>query len=414
MSCSWRGFLIASFGCAALLASGPCPAQSFDCAKAKSGIEKRICGDPDSDLREIDSEMGDAYNTLLGVTPADAKDNVREAQRLWLRKRGNECAVPDAETEFGCLKQITRHREEELEDQLRRRLGLSPTAYKWIRAYAYLTVKDVPGYAADIKNRFGQCTSLPRALSPKLSSLVPKGYESLFSIATHRCDAVLRIYLLCPSSDDDWMVSCREMLIFEDAKSGQAGSLGELQSESTGNAGGIFIPMAFTSDDRHIILQVWMGDPGAGGGMVNYGYHVIARSGKTGKRSPLAPADTDFYYRPDAAHPDEEKWSRSKTLFYDDFGKVVYTVNSPKLPLFSLPGPQSNSGRLMVKDLTTLKERIVLEKKDTTFEVLTVDEKNRTLKLRATRHRFTTDCPREEDALICSKKTFEEFQIPLP
>jgi hypothetical protein len=94
---------------------------------------------------------------------------------------------------------------------------------------------------------------------------------------------------------------------------------------------------------------------------------------------------------------------------------VAYTKDSKKLPAFTQPGPQSNDGLLVVKDLATIKERPVLEEPDTTFTILKPDEKNRVLTIRVTRHAFSASCPRDqEDSLLCSKKTSHERQIPLP
>lgn len=394
-------FIPGSAACVTLLlACEPCPAQSFDCAKAKSDMENVICGHRFDDLGQIDREMGETYQTLLRITPASERTAVRQAQWQWIEKRDKDCMAVSGRTQEGCLKDAIGRRNDDLEDRLAQRLSLSPKTYKWIKAFSYAPMREIQAYAADVKDRLGRCSDLPPTLNAKFASLVPKDDEGLFSIATHRCDAVLRVYLH----------SNGETLILEDIANASARVLGELAVESrTGNSGGIFIPMAFTKDDKHIVLQVWMGDPGAGGGMVDYGYDVMARDGSTEKKAPLAPGTTAFYYGKDG------EASISKTLFYDDFGRVVYTVNSPDLPEFTRPGPPSNSGRLMVKDLTTLKERRVLEEKDTTFEVLAADERNRTLTIRATKHSFTAICPRDDEgALYCSKKTIRERQIPLP
>jgi uncharacterized protein YecT (DUF1311 family) len=376
-----------------------CHAQSFDCSKASTEMEKVIC-QPHSELGAIDQEMGEAYKVLLAAAPAHEKGAVRDAQKQWIQERDKECMTAREESRERCLKELISRRNDELEEQLRRRLGLSPVAYNWIRAYAYLSVRYVPNYAAEVKDRVGQCPNLSPTMSRKFTTLVPDGYESLFGIATHQCDAVLRVYLRCPQSSEqeapiNWMDSCGEMMILEDIKNTRARVLGELVVESrTGNSGGIFVPVAFTKNDQHIILKSWMGDPGAGGGQVDYGYETVARNGTTEKRAPLTP---------------------KPAIFYDDFGKVVYTIDSDKLPTFSQPGPRSNNGLLVVKDLAALTERRVLEEQDTTFELVNADEKNHTLTIRATEHRFSSSCPRnEEDSLRCSKKTVHEREIPLP
>lgn len=398
-------FIVPSIVCVAfLLECQLCLAQSFDCSKASTDMENVICQHRHGNLGAIDREMGAAYKVLLGAVPAHEKSAVKEAQRLWIRKRDKECMAASAESRESCLTELIGRRNDELEEQLRQRLGLSPAAFKWIEAYSG---RHVPEYAADVKDRLDHCSNAPPAINPKFAALAPEGYVSLFGIATHQCDAVLRVYLSCKEPADGY--SCGEMLILEDIKSIGARVLGELTVESrTGNSGGIFVPVAFTKDDRHIILKSWMGDPGAGGGQVDYGYDIVARDGETEEKAPLAPKWAIF-------RDEFGKVSYSKTVFYDEFGKVLYTKNSDALPAFSQPGPQSNSGVLAVKDLATLKERRVLEERDTTFEIVKADEKNRILSIRTTKHAFSSSCPRNaEDSLYCSKKSIQERRIPLP
>jgi len=332
--------------------------------------------------------MGDAYQALLGSSAAGEKSALRDAQRLWIEKRNKECMGSGVASQENCLKELIGRRRDELQEQLRKKLALSQMALAWITSYS--SPRDVRAYADDIKDRFGDCHSLSPTLSAKFASLAPAAYKSLFSIATHQCDAVLRIYLSCPANQ-----GCSELLILEDAAKPQTRVLGKLEEESrTGNSSGIFVPVAFTKDGRNIILKAWMGSPGAGGGQVNYGYETMPRDGGSSQRNTLAP---------------------NGAVFYSDFGMVAYTKDSKKLPAFTQPGPQSNDGLLVVKDLATMKERPVLEELDTTFTILRADEKNHTLTIRATQHAFSASCPRDqEDSLLCSKKTTRERQIPLP
>jgi uncharacterized protein len=58
-------------------------AASFDCAKARSKIEKLICAD--SDLSNLDQDLGEIYSMDL-ARDIDAV-NLKTSQRTWLAKR---------------------------------------------------------------------------------------------------------------------------------------------------------------------------------------------------------------------------------------------------------------------------------------------------------------------------------------
>lgn len=63
------------------LLSLPAGAASFDCAKARSPIEKAICATPE--LSRADEELAAAYRAALASFPVPGF--VRETQRAWLR-----------------------------------------------------------------------------------------------------------------------------------------------------------------------------------------------------------------------------------------------------------------------------------------------------------------------------------------
>lgn len=377
--------------CAALSFCSPWVfAQSFDCSKANTEAEKAICHD--SSLGAIDSKMGETYTALLGSSPEREKSALKDAQKLWIENRDKKCTAPGVASLEKCLAELIGRRSDELSELLRKQLGLSPMALAWTRAYSY-SPSDLRSRASALKDRFGDCSSISPHPSAKAASLAPQGYGSLFGIASHSCDAALRVFLRCPRTDD--AESCTEMLILEERPDANPRVLAELQQERrTGNSGGIFIPIAFTKNDRYIVLKAWMGSPGAGGGAVDYGYELLPPDVGTKGKMAVAPQGA---------------------VFYDHFGKVVYTEDSDKLPRFSQPGPRSNDGLIMVKNLATLQASRVLEQPDTTFEIVKADEKNHILDIRATKHVFSAGCPRgAEDSLYCSKKTVHERQIPLP
>ncbi len=374
-------------------------AQSFPCSSASSEVEKYICGN--SHLGEFDEEMGEVYKALLKLTPAKDKSAIIDGQRRWILRRNGDCLASDVTAPEDCLADRLERRRDELKELLRNRLGISPEAFAFVSPWSR-TFSDIAALADDVKDRFGRCSGMPPTINPKFAKLVPPSSASLFAIATHACDAVLRVYLLCSSRMGIDTCSDEELLILEDIKNPQASVLGTLKTESrTGNSGGIFVPMAFTKDDRRIILRSWMGDSAAGGGSVDYGYEIMAREGSTDKRTPLAPGKSEYF--------------SGITLFYDTFGKAVFTRKSDKLPPPDEPGINYNTGVIVVKDLVILREQKVLEERDTTFELVRADEQNHMLTIRAIKHRFSPDCPREQEgALSCSAKTVTERKIPLP
>ncbi len=261
------------------------------------------------------------------------------------------------------------------------------------------------------KDRLGACANIPTTIHAQNAALVPETYTSLLMVATHSCDAVLRVYLGCASAivesspaPDQWVeingtsYACgewKEKIILEDIATKKANVVADLGVEARSNAGGLFVPLAFTRDDKNIILDAWMGSPGAGGGTIDLGYAIIPRStvnGTSKDKEPLAPRSA---------------------LFYDSFGKMVYLDRSTKLPQYSQPGPTSNDGRIIRRDLVTLNTHPLLEEADTTYQLVDIDEKRSTLHIKATRHQFSTACPRAEDGLICSIKITRERTLPL-
>jgi uncharacterized protein len=83
---------------AALAAPASQPgAASFDCAKAKSAVEKMICAD--SELSMLDWTSADYYRKA-GTTMPGAKSCLRDDQRAWLAKLRNACK------DKACLKRV--------------------------------------------------------------------------------------------------------------------------------------------------------------------------------------------------------------------------------------------------------------------------------------------------------------------
>jgi uncharacterized protein len=91
-----RVFLVVGF---LLLSSIPAfgYAASFDCKKATSEAEKVICADPE--LSHFDDELGKAYKAALGHANEKQKQEIKDEQREWLKRR-DASIQPDCP---GCL-----------------------------------------------------------------------------------------------------------------------------------------------------------------------------------------------------------------------------------------------------------------------------------------------------------------------
>lgn len=72
-----------------VIAGAAAHAASFDCAKAKTPKEKAICTTPA--LSKADEKMAMAYRAVLAAAPSEMTSEIREGQRVWLRKIGDSC-----------------------------------------------------------------------------------------------------------------------------------------------------------------------------------------------------------------------------------------------------------------------------------------------------------------------------------
>ncbi len=71
-----------------LFSSHDLSAAGFDCTKASSFAEKRICGD--SNLSTLDDTLTQLYRNTLSTVPKSDSEKIRAGQRSWLDKR-NRC-----------------------------------------------------------------------------------------------------------------------------------------------------------------------------------------------------------------------------------------------------------------------------------------------------------------------------------
>jgi uncharacterized protein YecT (DUF1311 family) len=85
---------------------------SFDCNKAKSLVEKSICGD--EVLKMFDGEMANAFRRWVH----HAGDEARNDQRRWLKIRNTSCTDKNEKVDLGCLQDQTRSRVRYLHNRL--------------------------------------------------------------------------------------------------------------------------------------------------------------------------------------------------------------------------------------------------------------------------------------------------------
>lgn len=93
---------LANIPCAIILGgiSFSAQATSFNCAKARPGVEQAIC--LDSVLSQLDEKMKAAYDVAL--TNASNVETTRQVQRDWLRFSRNSCTTVE------CLRQVYEQR----------------------------------------------------------------------------------------------------------------------------------------------------------------------------------------------------------------------------------------------------------------------------------------------------------------
>lgn len=96
-----RQFFWSVLGCLALVQA---QAASFDCAKARTPMEKTICGD--TELSRLDEDLNKAYRQAL--QRVDTSKGVHESQRQWLKNELGACQ------DAACMKQAYQRRIAEL------------------------------------------------------------------------------------------------------------------------------------------------------------------------------------------------------------------------------------------------------------------------------------------------------------
>ncbi|MHB8419942.1 MAG: lysozyme inhibitor LprI family protein [Myxococcales bacterium] len=270
-----------AIACWALVAlpAGSAAGASFDCSRPSLGdVARLICSTPE--LNRLDAEMGEAYRETFFLLGRGALG----AQRRWIRER-SRCGPAVA-----CLEQKTRARLAELGTAIKEARDdaaiLGRLSVEWVKD------GDLGEHQGEAWDNLHACPPASLDLDGRDARLVPGSYVRLRAIATRDCRAILKVYLGCtrkleepePSrqwvaADGKWFACGRwnERLVLEEFPSRRTRLLADLEPEHrTGNSGALFVPVAFAEGDRFLVLQPWMGRPGAGGGDVVYGDELLS------------------------------------------------------------------------------------------------------------------------------------------
>lgn len=104
---------------------------SFDCAKAKTEIEKQICNN--TKLSELDDKLTALYNKVLAQSPVP--EDTKEQQREWVKGSRNVCK------DAACLERAYASRISDLEKELNN-LPFKPSLEKPLLVFSPRTAEE--------------------------------------------------------------------------------------------------------------------------------------------------------------------------------------------------------------------------------------------------------------------------------
>jgi uncharacterized protein YecT (DUF1311 family) len=199
-----------------LSASPGSSAASFDCASAKSRVERAICGSPS--LSEADARMAVAYaRAEKALAPASA-DALKLAQRRWLQFRNQVCGVDTADDDAhlrdaqACLEHETKDRTSALGS-----VGLKVGPYVLDRVDLYDVKPAAPGdtsgwFTGHVVHR----VSYPRLegrLSPGAVAWNAAHVKELSQASSQEGDSDIQIGFAVGCAGERWL-----SLLFSDAE----------------------------------------------------------------------------------------------------------------------------------------------------------------------------------------------------
>jgi hypothetical protein len=232
------------------------------------------------------------------------------------------------------------------------------------------------------------------------SALLPKDYVHILSLPFPNTKKVLRVYFSpgcgsvpkCQTSLVNSIQKERTIdsfnynayLFIYNPKENSSTYLGIIHPEShTGNSGALYVPYAVSGDNKSIILDAWMGSPGAGGGAIDYGYALLPISA-VNKHAVI----NTYILR---------KIATRNAVFYDNFSRVIYIGEGGKTAKCDKPGP-SNNAVIFYRNLShPTKKKVLTEEPNTTYSNLRINEANKTVSFIATTYTNLppNSCPQE-------------------
>lgn len=108
----WKSILIS--GMIVLVVGSSAQAASFACEKAHLTAEKTIC--QVRALNDADVKMATTYQIVLHALPMGGRDNQKDTQQQWLKKR-NACAA-----NVSCISKAYQQRQKQLDTILQDRV----------------------------------------------------------------------------------------------------------------------------------------------------------------------------------------------------------------------------------------------------------------------------------------------------
>ncbi len=213
-------------------------------------------------------------------------------------------------------------------------------------------------------------------LDAEKPSFVPSDYITFNSINFNfSTTEFINVYYRCSASyckDDSDLIVTKY-----NSKDKSSIIIGKIHIVSGANAGGLFVPVAITKDNKKLILRAVMGSPGAGGGETDYGYALVSIPGQESE-SEMIDKNYDSIGTPSA-------------IFYDYSSKVIYVENGGKIPEFSKPGP-SNDGQIVSINLISETKEVVLAEDYTSYRIKNIDESGNIMNFEATRYTIPSGC----------------------
>lgn len=205
----------------------------------------------------------------------------------------------------------------------------------------------------EIKNKYLYPNTYDAGADDYPANIAPKSdFYHLLSIPFNNSNSLLRVY-----SDGNNDIALLRLVKYS-LSSGTSELLGDIRSETGSNWSGIYIPIAISKDDGHVVFEAHMGSPGAGGGSVTMGYASLS----------LASPEYDAcgYMTP--------KKIANQVYFYDNFSKALFYSEEKNVPPSERPGPYYNSA-IKFTNIITGETKTLLVEPNTIYEITNIDEK---------------------------------------